>query len=181
VVRSQPLGAERESRPLGITLPLARHSFVSYRGDCQMLVVRPEQLEVFERAHFEKMQQRIEEAIATIFPDTCAIPLAEGKNAKPRSANEHGKAVVEKGIEYAVDLGIGEASDLTAFIALALALREAPPQSVGWITSWLGRPDTAGTTKLSIIEAQLAQMGASDPALLAISTRVSAARREIAP
>ena len=146
-----------------------------------MLVVRPEQFDVLERIQFEKMLRRIESAIATVFPDTCAAPQAEGKNEKPRTANEHGRSVVEKGIEYAVDLGIGEASDLTAFIALALALREAPPQSVGWITSWLGRPDTAGATKLSIIEAQLVQLGASDPALLAISARVSAARREIAP
>jgi hypothetical protein len=51
--------------------------------------------------------------------------------------------------------------------------RETP---IGWITSWLERPDTEGSTKLAIIEAQLAD-AAPNPALTAMAKRVADARR----
>lgn len=145
-----------------------------------MFSIRAEQLEIFERIQFERMLHRVESAIATVFPETCAAPLAEGEHPERRKANEPCKGVVGHGIESGVRLGIQDAPDLAAYIALGLAMRETPPKSGAWITNRLRRPDMEGATRLSVIETMLKDLGAGDPALHAISERMAAARRECA-
>jgi hypothetical protein len=142
-----------------------------------MLVIRADQLEMFERIQFDKMQQRIECAIAHTFPDTCTAPFAAGTPSARYQPNLYSKALVEKGIEAGLGLGLEQESDLAAFIALGLALQAGSVAPPGWITEWLMRPDTPGTVRLAVIESRLAQMGADDPLLHAVATQVGAARR----
>lgn len=141
-----------------------------------MLTISKEQHEMFERMLFEKMQARIESAIAQVFPETCAEPAGLDEPSTARRANEYGKAVVEKGIEAAVALGVEEEADLKAFIALGLALRRGSVPTPSWMTQWLSRPDAAGPVKLAVIESRLRQLGTRDPQLHAISESVSRAR-----
>lgn len=145
-----------------------------------MLVIRHDQMEMFERIQFEQMQKRVECAIAAAFPDTCAAPPVDGAPAGKREANEHARGLVEKGIEHALNLGILEGADLAAFIALGLALRAVAMPPPAWMSGWLARPDTPAATRLAIVEAQLADLAATDAALLAIAERVRTARREAA-
>jgi hypothetical protein len=144
-----------------------------------MLTIQPAQLEAFERILSERMHEMVESAIATAFPEACAVPGADGKGDKRRCANEQGRRIVARGIESAANFGIDSDADLAAFIVLGLALRSngssrAVPQ---WIVAWLNRPDTPGATKMAIIEAQLAEFGATDPELRAVSDKIASARR----
>lgn len=141
-----------------------------------MLRIRADQLEMFERIQFEKMQANIECAIAHAFPDTCAAPLSPDQPAARRQPNQHASNAVEKGIEAGIGLGLEQQSDLTAFVALGLALRSARVAPPDWIEGWLNRPDTPGAVRLAAIESRLAQLGARDPVLQAIAEQVGNAR-----
>ncbi|MGZ5091460.1 MAG: hypothetical protein ACXWIP_09705 [Burkholderiales bacterium] len=139
-----------------------------------MLVLRPAQLDVIEQHMIQYLQRRVERAIAASFPELNDVD----RSAPQGVPSERVKGIVDRGIDSAVGLGIEEAPDLAAFIALGLALRTVPPETpTEWIKSWLARPDTAGATKLAIIEALLAQSDADNPALLAVAERVAQARR----
>jgi hypothetical protein len=141
-----------------------------------MLVLRRAQLDVIEQHMIQSLQRRVERAIAASFPELNDVdPSARQGQGVP---SERVKGIVDRGIDSAVGLGIEEPPDMAAFIALGLALRTVPPETpTEWIKSWLARPDTAGATKLAIIEAQLAQSDADNPALSAVAERVAQARR----
>jgi hypothetical protein len=141
-----------------------------------MLVLRPEQLAVIEQHMVQSRQRRVERAIAASFPELSSVDPSAGQ----RVPGEQVKGIVERGVQSAAGLGIEEAPDLAAFIALGLALRTVPPETpTDWIKSWLARPDTAGATKLAIIEAQLAQSGVENPALSFVAKRVAHARQQV--
>jgi hypothetical protein len=141
-----------------------------------MLTIRADQLEMFERIQFQKMQGRIECAIAHVFPDACADPSSADRPAAPRQPNQCGKNAVEKGIEAGIGLGLEHPADLAAFVALDIALRSAMVAPPDWIAAWLNRPDTPGTVKLAAIESRLAQLGVHDPLLQALAGQVGKAR-----
>jgi len=139
-----------------------------------MLVLEPRQLEAIERHMAEVLRSRLERVIATTFPELSPAAGAQQAQAAPLSA------IVQRGIESAEKYGIEEPRDLAAFIALGLAWRMVPRDTpIDWIRSWLERPDTEGSTKLAIIEAQLAD-AAPNPALSAMAKRVAEARRSTA-
>lgn len=120
------------------------------------------------------LQARLQRVIGATFPELNA-PSATGE-----SASERLRTIVQRGIETAAKYGIEEPSDLAAFIALGLAWRTLPPEtSTDWIKSWLERADTPGSTKLAVIEAQLAGTQ-GQPALSVLTQRVLQARREAA-
>jgi hypothetical protein len=138
-----------------------------------MLLLRPEQLEVMERHLLQALRKRLERAIAATFPELNV------QSAAQHGAGERTREIVNRGIDMAAELGIEEAPDMAAYIALGLALRMVPPETpTEWIRSWLDRPDTSGATKLAVIEAQLADSAAADPALALIAERVARARQE---
>jgi hypothetical protein len=145
-----------------------------------MLTVGDDQLEVFEQHLFEIMQQRVERAIAEVFPE---LGNATGTRGPERAA-ESGpqvKAIVRRGIESAVSFDIGDGPDIAAFIALGLAMRLAPPGASGdWIYAYLNRPDTSGPTKLRMIESQLASAPEENAALSVIARRVEQVRSRAA-
>src|SRR3954469_13691305 len=121
-----------------------------------MLTVRDEQIEVFERRLFEAIQRRVEHVIAATFPEIAKDPAGEAVDTNRADPPSPVRTVVERGIENAVGVDIGEAPDFAAFIALGLALRLTPPgPSAGWIHSWLMRTDAPGQTKLRMIESRL--------------------------
>lgn len=136
-----------------------------------MLVLGPGQLDAIERHMAEVVRARLERVIATTFPELSkASPAPEAQPAQLST-------IVQRGIDSATRYGIEETSDLAAFIALGLASHMLPRDTpIGWIRSWLERPDTEGSTKLAIIEAQLAD-AAPNPALSAMAKRVADARR----
>ncbi|HEY1287657.1 MAG TPA: hypothetical protein VGF58_04975 [Burkholderiales bacterium] len=139
-----------------------------------MLVLEPRQLEAIERHMAEVLRSRLERVIATTFPELGPAAGAQQVQAAPLGA------IVQRGIESAAKYGIDEPRDLAAFIALGLAWRMLPRDTpIDWIRSWLERPDTEGSTKLAIIEAQLAD-AAPNPALSAMARRVADARRSLA-
>lgn len=130
-----------------------------------MLLVHDTQIAALEEHLFGAMQARIERAIAATFPEL-------------RTQIE---AIVERGIENAVEFDIGDGPDFAAFIALGLALRFAPPgPSADWIYGYLRRPDAAGPTKLRMIESRLRALAQEDPAFAAIARRVVQARERAA-
>ena len=136
-----------------------------------MLVLEPRQLDAIERHMAEVVRARLERVIAATFPEL------NQASAAPQARPVHLSTIVQRGIDSATRYGIEEPSDLAAFIALGLATRMLPRDApIGWIRSWLERPDTDGSTKLAIIEAQLAD-AAPNPALSAIAQRVADARR----
>jgi hypothetical protein len=136
-----------------------------------MLVLQPRQLDAIERHMAAVVRARLERVIATTFPELSQA--GAGPQAQPAQLG----AIVQRGIDSATRYGIEETADLAAFIALGLASRMLPRETpIGWITSWLERPDTEGSTKLAIIEAQLAD-AAPNPALTAMAKRVADARR----
>lgn len=143
-----------------------------------MLTVRDEQIEAFERRFFDAMKQRVEHAIASTFPQ-----LAGTREQAPGTGVEESarlKGIVERGIESAVNLGIDDAPDVAAFIALGLALRLAPPGEGGdWILDWLKRTET-GATKLLMIESQLGSLAEDESALTLVAARVAQARNAAA-
>jgi len=142
-----------------------------------MLIVRDEQIEVFERRLFETVQQRVHGAIEATFPE-----LSRGAAAE-RGADTADKlgTIVARGIESAVRFDIGEGPDIAAFIALGLALRVAPPGESGrWIHEYLNRLDTSGPTKLRMIESRLRALAAQDQTLRPIAERVAQARKRAA-
>ena len=142
-----------------------------------MLAISAAQLELFERIQFEKMQHKIECAIATAFPESCAVPSAPDDANMPRRANEHGKDVVARGIASGVEIGIVECCDLAAFIALGIALSEGLSGPPDWMTKVLRHANATGVMKLLIIETQLAQRSLRVPALKVVSERVRCARQ----
>ena len=136
-----------------------------------MLVLQPRQLDAIERHMAEVVRARLERVIATTFPELNQAIAA------PQAQPVQLSTIVRRGIDSATRYGIEETSDLAAFIALGLASRMLPRDTpIGWITNWLERPDTEGSTKLAIIEAQLAD-SAPNPALSAMAKRVADARR----
>jgi hypothetical protein len=139
-----------------------------------MLIVDDAQIEVFEKRLFEAMQQRVEHAIASTFPEFGDRPAADGTTVSIGT-------VVERGIENALGVDIGDASDVAAFIALGLALRFSPPRpAADWIQAWLMRPDAPGQTRLRMIESRLRKLAKQDPAVAAIAKRVETAREKMA-
>jgi hypothetical protein len=146
-----------------------------------MLIIGEKQLEVFERILFEAMQRRVERAIGATFPEINDQRRAGGNEGDEEAASVL-TTVVERGIENAVGVGLGDGGDFAAFIALGLALRLAPPGAgASWIHAWLVRTDMPGQTKLGIIESRLHRMAKKDPALASIAVRVERARELAGP
>jgi hypothetical protein len=138
-----------------------------------MLVLSPEQLATIERHMYKSLQTRLQRVIAATFPE-----LNDAGGVQEKAAERVG-AIVQRGVETALNYGIEEPADLAAFIALGLAWRTLPSEtSVDWITRWLERTDTSGATKLAIIEAQLASSTQSK-ALSVVVKRITDARREV--
>jgi hypothetical protein len=147
-----------------------------------MLTVREEQIEVFERRLFEAVQRRVEHAIAATFPEIAGDRSAGGPEARGEERASRVRSVVERGIENAVGVDIGDAPDFAAFIALGVALRLTPPGASGnWIQAWLMRQDAPGQTKLRMIESRLKKLATQDAVLAAIAKRVEMARARMAP
>lgn len=138
-----------------------------------VLVLGPDQLDTIEQHMLKMLQTRLQRVIASTFPEL-------NGGAAGESPAERLRTIVERGIETATKYGIEEPPDLAAFIALGLAWRALPREtSTDWIKSWLERPDTPGSTKLAVIEAQLAGTN-GHPALSVLTQRVMQARREAA-
>jgi hypothetical protein len=134
-----------------------------------MLKLEDGQLHRLERHMLEVLQRRLERVIAANFPEIGATSPDGARVA----------SIVQRGVENALRYGIDEDADLAAFIALGLAWRSLPPESsVDWIRHWLERTDTPGSTKLAVIEAQLANAD-SNAALAALTKRVARARRDM--
>jgi len=132
-----------------------------------VLVLGPDQLDALERHMMDALHARLQQVIAATFPEL-----------KAEAPAERLRSIIHRGVESATRYGIEEPPDLAAFIALGLASRALPPgTSIDWIRDWLERPDTAGATKLAIIEAQLAS-GTGNPAYFSLTARVKQARRE---
>jgi hypothetical protein len=145
-----------------------------------MLTIREEQIEAFERRMFDATQERVERAIAATFPELSGKTTPGGPELVREAALKL-SAIVVRGIESAVRFDIGDGPDIAAFIALGLALRVAPPGEVGdWISDYLKRGDTAGPTKLRMIEARLRALAADEKSLRAIAERVAQARERMA-
>lgn len=146
-----------------------------------MFTVREEQIEVFERVLFEATQGRIERAIAAVFPELDGHrgpPQIEGDEQAPSAL----RTIVERGIESAVGVGLADAGDFAAFIALGLALRLSQPgPGTRWIHAWLLRTDMPGQTKLGMIESRLRRLAKRDPALGSIAMRIEKARELTGP
>jgi hypothetical protein len=138
-----------------------------------MLSLRREQVEAFEQHLFDAMLSRIERAIAATFPE---LSVADGTREGEPSAEI--ESIVVRGVETAAEFGIHARPDIAAFIALGLASRSAGSSKPlpDWIKGWLNRPETAGSTKMAVIEAQLAEFGSSDPALATVARKVAAVR-----
>jgi hypothetical protein len=137
-------------------------------------VLGSEQLDAIEQHMMKLLQARLQRVIAATFPEL------NGAGASDGSASERLRTIVQRGIESATRYGIEETPDLAAFIALGLAWRALPPEtSADWIKGWLERSDTPGSTRLAIIEAQLAGTN-GHPALAVLTQRVMRARREAA-
>lgn len=136
-------------------------------------------MEVLEQHLFDSMQARVESAIAAVFPEFAPAARFQHDAQAITHQSTEVQGLVERGIEGAADFGIHKGPDLAAFIALGVALRSAgAAQPVPeWITGWLKRPDTPGATKMAVIEAHLAESGASDPILKNVAEKVAAARR----
>jgi hypothetical protein len=147
-----------------------------------MLTVREEQIDVFERRLFEAVQRRVEYAIAATFPEIAGDRPAAGPDARGEDRTSRVRSVVERGIENAVGVDIGDAPDFAAFIALGVAMRLTPPGPSGnWIHAWLMRPDAPGQTKLRMIESRLKKLAKQDPAIAAVAKRVEMARERMTP
>lgn len=130
-----------------------------------MLIVRDQQIEVFEHHLFGEMQRRIERGVAAAFPGLPDVP-----------------GIVQRGIENAVSYDIVEGPDFAAFIALGLALRLTPPgPSGGWIYSYIRRADTPGQLKLRMIESRLRSLAEDNAVFAAIAQRMAQAREGAAP
>lgn len=143
-----------------------------------MLTVRDEQIEVFEQHLFDQMQEGVERAIAETFPELCSPTAPRLSDVDQRYAV---RAIVERGIESAVEYDIGRGTDFAAFIALGLALRLARPQSTtDWINAYVNRLDTPGEMRLRMIEFRLRALSNDDPAFELISQRIAEARRRAA-
>ncbi len=140
-----------------------------------MLKLRTDQFELFERRMFAVFQSRLERAIAQAFPELSAESDAAGAD---RAAPVEGVSeIVERGIERAVDFDLQEAADMAAFIALFLSLRLTPARSpTDWIRAWLERPDSTGAARLALVEFELDQRAAADPALRHALERIARAR-----
>ena len=119
-------------------------------------------------------------SIAATFPELCAGATGGDPRDNGEAAARLG-AIVERGIENAVRLDIGDGPDIAAFIALGLALRLAPPGEAAWIHDYMNRLGTSGPTKLRMIESQLRARGTLDNALSVIARRVAQARDRVAP
>jgi hypothetical protein len=144
------------------------------------MIVRDQQIEVFEQRMFEAVQRCVQSAIAATFPEL-SRDSAEGPERGNGEPAGKLSAIVERGIESAVKFDIGEGPDIAAFIALGLALRIAPPRESGsWIHDCLNRLGTSGPTKLRMIESQLRTLAAEDKALGVIAQRVAQARERAA-
>jgi hypothetical protein len=141
-----------------------------------MLIICDEQVEVFEQHLFDAMQQRVERAIAAVFPEFCDKPAAGGTDGAAAGAGQIG-TIVERGIESAANYGMAEAPDFAAFIALGLALRLTPPGPAGdWIYPYVNRANTPGPTRLRMIESRLQSLAEDHPALALIAQRMAKAR-----
>jgi hypothetical protein len=133
-----------------------------------MLRLEDGQVHRLERHMLEVLQKRLERVIAAHFPE---IEAASPDGTRLSS-------IVQRGVENALRYGIDEDADLAAFIALGLAWRSLPPEApADWIRHWLERTDTPGSTKLAVIEAQLANE--SNLALAALRDRVARVRRDL--
>jgi hypothetical protein len=138
-------------------------------------------MEAIERQLFEAVQASVELAVGKAFPELWhERSHGTGDGPDPRGARI--QAIVERGIENAVQVDISDAADLAAFIALGVALSLTPPgASVDWIRVWISRPETPGQAKIRMIESRLRQLANKNPAFGQIAKRVAMAREMVTP
>lgn len=143
-----------------------------------MLSMSRGQMEALERTQFDRMIGRIQGAIATTLPDTCAAPAdVDAAEDARRRINAFGAEIIERGIELGVKLDLQSDQDLAAFIALGLSIKALPQTPPAWVGAWLHQASISGSARLEVIESELARCGADDKALLTILQHMQSARR----